>query len=317
MGPVAYSGGRAAVQVVQAALEEKAVSNKQRAAKTPCAPGSGKIHPAGEGGFPPYDFLQQESPREQQRERLLQAIEECRDGWRRRLEAMLYRSDLSLSCRLQELLEHNTDRLHFVMEHQWNGRLQPSAALQIEHGALYGLAEMTFGGQPGETPALLRSVSETERRLASSLLLMLADGLMARILPEAVSGHAGMQAGAPDFIPQTHLAFEISFAGQQLSWMLVLPALTAEEPEALPDPAIEGLSAALNARLPRLTTRLSVPLASFELPLGDVSGLREGDVLPINLLQEVVARAGEQPLLKGRVAERDGRLVFASHGFID
>ncbi|MDP5292409.1 FliM/FliN family flagellar motor switch protein [Oceanimonas sp. CHS3-5] len=293
------------------------MSNKQRAANTLFAPASGKVHPAGEAGFPLYDFFQQEQAGERQSERLLPALEACRDGWRRRLEAMLYRSELSLDCRVREGAPAPAEQLHFLMEHQWDGRLQASAALHIEHATLYRLAEMTFGGQPLDSIGPLRAVSETERRLGASLLGMITDDLVARILPEAVPGCARMLAGAAEFEVETQLAFDIHFAGQHLGWTLTLPALRSAEPEALPVPADGGLTEALNASLPRLSTHLSVPLATFELPLGQIAELNEGDVLPINLLQEVVARAGEQPVLKGRVAERDGMLVFASHGFID
>ncbi len=292
------------------------MSNKQRTTQTQFAPLSGKIHLTGEEVFPPYDFFQQESPREQQRERLHKAIESCRDGWRRRLEAMLCRSELSLSCRLLTQAEDDAETLYFVMEHQWDGRLQRSAALYIEHATLYQLAEMTFGGMPTDRAMTLRGVSETERRLGNSLLSMLTDNLVARILPEAVPASPRMLGFKPDIAAVSYLKFEIHFAGRQLSWVLALPALEVA-PQAQNEPVITGLAVELNAGLPGLNTRLSVPLASFELPLGRLAELREGDVLPIHLLQEVVARAGDLPVLKGRVAERDGMLVFASHGFID
>ncbi|AEY02577.1 hypothetical protein GU3_14120 [Oceanimonas sp. GK1] len=278
---------------------------------------SGKVHPAEEAAFPPYDFFHRETPREQQRERLVPALEACRDGWRRRLEAMLYRSEVGLSCRLQDSAPETGDSLYFAMDHQWDGRWQPSAALHIDHDTLYRLAEMTFGGQPQQGRGPRRPLSETERRLGAGLLTMLAGDVVARILPEAVPGAGRLLPANPDFTTETRIAFQVRLAEQSLDWVLALPRLQPPSSEEAMPAMQAALGQTLNASLPRLCTRLSVPLATFDLPLWRLRELQEGEVLPINLLPEVVARAGEQPVLKGRVAERDGMLVFASHGFID
>lgn len=286
----------------------------------PSAPSGGKVHPvAPEAQFPRYDFFRKHDPQLEQRQQLAVGLEACRRGWASRLGAMLYRTELSLSCRLQHGQPEVESLLCFGMEHEQQGQMRPSAWLLIEQSTLYQLAEMSFGGTPVQgREDKARPISETERRLGSSLLTLFATDLVAQLLLNAGPGRVGMAASVPDLSAVTLVSIDIDCAGQRLSWQLALPVLLNPEPVKQEQAALGvQLSGVLNERLPQLTTRLRVSLAEFELPLGQLPLLQEGDILPIHLLQETRARVGEQPVLKGRVAEQQGMLVFASHGFID
>lgn len=272
--------------------------------------------------FPRYDFFRGQEPAWQQQQQVKLCLEARKNAWRGRLEAMLYSSELSLSFRLlPSLPAPGSDEvpLCFAADCERDGALAPGPALVLEHADLYQLAEMTFGGLPGRRPVPSgRPVSETERRLGLSLLSLFGQELLAQLAPGGTLAQGRMIPLAQGEPPATVVAIELSLSGQQMQWYLLLPALLrpAENP-GLTDARRLALAEALQEMLPRLKTRLSIPLAECELSLGELAGLKEGDILPISLFHEATARVGEQPLLKGRVAEQQGMLVFASHGFID
>ena len=318
-------------------------------------PLSGKVHPVGaEIEFPRYDFFQQEDLLLRQDQQVAASLETNLRNWQARLESMFYRAELTLSC---ELVESNTPaegRLCFVMEghHLADNQLagspltdkQPLAWLFIEQDSLYQLAEMSFGGEPNPArPQASRTLSETERRLGANLLSLLANELLAQLLlSPSVSGGVSTAVSSlsteqstdsasrrvllaqalPSLTTVTWLSFNLSCGEHSLSWQLAMPVLVKLPAPASVSPVVsaalaQALNEALKARLPQLSTRLTVPLAEFDLPLGQLAELAVGDILPIHLLQETRARVGQQPVLKGHVAELQGRLVFASHGFVE
>lgn len=299
-----------------------AVNRQQKPAKESLI---GKVHPvAAEAQFPDYDFFQQDNLLHRQQQLLSSELESHRRDWLTRLEAMFYRTELSLHCQIADEISPVGEPLCFSMTQEYHGLSQPLAWLFIEQASLYQLAEMSFGGEPD--PARMtnkRPLSETERRLGTNLLSMLANDLMAQLLlnSDAASVAANPRfamTAAPSLTEVSWIGFDLECAGQTLSWQMALPLLLSTAPkEPAPVALADELAQALNARLPRLSTRLTISLAEFELSLGQLAQLQAGDILPIHLLQETRARVGEQAILKGRVAEQQGRLVFASHGFID
>ncbi|MGO5000107.1 FliM/FliN family flagellar motor switch protein [Oceanisphaera sp. W20_SRM_FM3] len=313
---------------------------------------SGKVHPVGaEVEFPRYDFFQQEDLLLRQSQQLAASLETNLRNWQARLESMFYRAELTLTC---ELVESNTaaeGRLCFVLEgNDLSGALladkQPLAWLFIEQASLYQLAEMSFGGEPNPARTLgQRTLSETERRLGANLLTLLANELLAQLLLSSsasrglstdLSAHLStdqsinlassrrvlLAPAPPNLTTVTWLSFNLSCGEHHLNWQLAMPVLLQTPAPAIVEAQLsaalsQALNQALKARLPQLSTRLTVPLAEFDLPLGQLALLQVGDILPIHLLQETRARVGQQPVLKGRVAEQQGRLVFASHGFVE
>lgn len=272
--------------------------------------------------FPRYDFFRDQEPALQQQRQVKLCLEARKNAWRGRLEAMLYSTELSLSLRFLPSLpvaEQGAVLLCFAGDGERDGAMMPGPALVMEHAYLYQLAEMTFGGRPGDQPAPpRRPVSETERRLGLSLLSLFGQDLLTLLVPGCTLSGGRMLPLAQCEPPATLVEVELSLHGRQMRWYLLLPALAApaENPDLIEVRRLE-LAEALRDMLPQLKTRLSIPLAECELSLGELAGLKEGDILPISLFHEATARVGEQPLLKGRVAEQQGMLVFASHGFID
>lgn len=298
-------------------------------------PLSGKVHPAGaETEFPRYDFFQQEDLLLRQEQRLAASLETNLRNWQARLESMFYRAELELNCTLNAPDSAAEGSLCFVMEGDDIAPNQPLAWLYIEQSSLYQLAEMSFGGGPN--PAHTsgpRALSETERRLGANLLSLLANELLAQLLlsSEQNTGEhtalpsnrrATLASAQPSLTTVTWLSFNLICGEHNLNWQLAMPVLL-QTPAPAPIAAqvsaalTQALNEALQARLPQLRTRLTVPLAEFDLSLGQLAELAVGDILPIHLLQETQARVGQQSVLKGRVAEQQGRLVFASHGFIE
>ena len=298
---------------------------------------SGKVHPVGaEVEFPRYDFFQQEDLSLRQEQLLAASLETNLRNWQARLESMFYRAELTLGCEPSASTPAEGG-LCFVLESGALTVSEPLAWLFIEQASLYQLAEMSFGGEPNPAhSSAQRTLSETERRLGANLLRLLTDELLAQLLlstdqstrqstdqPTAPASRRVLLAPAPpDITTLSWLSFNLTCGEHHLTWQLALPVLLQAPAPKAPALAVsaalaQALNEALKVRLPQLTTRLTVPLAEFDLSLGQLTELEVGDILPIHLLQETRARVGQQAVLKGRVAEQQGRLVFASHGFID
>ena len=145
---------------------------------------SGKVHPVGaEVEFPHYDLLQQEDILARQEQQVVASLEMSLRNWQSRLKAMLYRTELSLSCELALPNIIPEGSLCFVMEGDDLVPNQPLAWLFVEQACLYQLAEMSFGGEPNPLHTSgPRTLSETERRLGTNLLSLLANELLAQLL---------------------------------------------------------------------------------------------------------------------------------------
>ncbi len=70
------------------------------------------------------------------------------------------------------------------------------------------------------------------------------------------------------------------------------------------------LDRSLHRALVRIPVRLRVEVATQATSLGKLGRLRAGEVLPLELHDQAVARIGAVSCCRGRVAEDDGELVL-------
>lgn len=86
----------------------------------------------------------------------------------------------------------------------------------------------------------------------------------------------------------------------------------AEDVEADPE-----LQRKIRSTLKKAPIRLTSTLCERRLMLGDVMGLKAGDVIPVEMPGEVTVRAGKSPLFTARVAENNSTLVLHIQNVIE
>ncbi len=70
------------------------------------------------------------------------------------------------------------------------------------------------------------------------------------------------------------------------------------------------LQARIQAKLCQTPMRLMTTLCDRRLSLGEVMDLKQGDVIPVELPNEVTVRAGKTSLFTARIAENNASLVL-------
>ncbi|WKE66513.1 FliM/FliN family flagellar motor switch protein [Gallaecimonas kandeliae] len=176
--------------------------------------------------------------------------------------------------------------------------------------ALFGLSELFFGGQPAAMASKAlssRTLSDTEERLAQKLFHY----LLSALFPALGLNLDGWQSRWSNRGPGEGMACcELTLAAGdwQLSWHCCWPqSLGADKPQALPAPQLQ---AQLDEAVRAVPVKLTLELAQLSLNLGELARLRVGDILPIELNETVLARAGDVVCLGGQVAEQGEQLVL-------
>ncbi|GHA58864.1 flagellar motor switch protein FliM [Photobacterium aphoticum] len=110
--------------------------------------------------------------------------------------------------------------------------------------------------------------------------------------------------------------FTIDIAGQKSGWLeIALPFAGLDflrDQQCQPanvdtDPALQ---AKIQQKICQAPIRLHSTLAERRLLLGQIMDLKPGDVIPIELPEQVTVRAGSTPLFEARVAEHNASLVL-------
>lgn len=188
---------------------------------------------------------------------------------------------------------------------------QPGASVYfgLNGPTLFMLSELFFGGTGmlAEQDFHQRSVTETEERLARKLFLYQLNALTGALGLAPATWDIRWAAEGPPPMPVGEVTFT---RGQfQASWQLCWPpALDGAEPEPASPPA--ELEVALRDALTRVPVRLRVEVGELRTALGRIGQLRAGDVLPLELHEQAVARLGSVVCCRGRVAEQGGSLVL-------
>ncbi|MGL4205197.1 MAG: FliM/FliN family flagellar motor switch protein [Aeromonadaceae bacterium] len=186
------------------------------------------------------------------------------------------------------------------------------ALLCMPPRVLYRLAILFFGGalyeRDGAQP--LRPLSETELRLLLRLTQHQLD-----ILSELTG--EGTTEWRLNLVAAETLPAEGSWVSSEVTlllgehdaqWHLCWP-VTPKERLALPNPG-ESLGQRLHQALPQVPVRMRILLSEFTLRLGELQGLAEGDILPLELNEQLPALIGSQPCFTGRMAEHNRGLVY-------
>ncbi|MGL4979146.1 MAG: FliM/FliN family flagellar motor switch protein, partial [Plesiomonas sp.] len=77
------------------------------------------------------------------------------------------------------------------------------------------------------------------------------------------------------------------------------------------------LQAKVEERLQQVPLRLQTTLCEKSLTLGQVMDLLVGDVISVDMPSQLTVRAGNSPLYKARIAERNGNLVLQVDDVLD
>jgi len=185
----------------------------------------------------------------------------------------------------------------------------------MDRRCLFILSELFFGGAPEkltDKQIEKRPVADTERRLSNRILDTVLRSLCPALEYTLDSWHSDWaDSGNVNLSPDSCCSKLTVIAGDwqltmQLAWPLSLSGAAMTTPE------VDG--EAFRSRLRRsarsIRTRLTVEVASMEIPLGELAGLRPGDILPMDLAAEVSARSGETACIKGIICENGDQLAL-------
>jgi len=192
------------------------------------------------------------------------------------------------------------------------GRNWAPAIFWFDAASAYRLAVLFFGGTllASDLKHPSRPLTDAEQRLMLRLFQRHLDGFSEQL------GWSG-QEWALELVPVEALpkqgewfSAEINLAlgDQSAVWQLWWPFWRVDaEPEPVVDAA---LGPAVREALPRVPLRLRLVLAHTHMKLEQLTQLKAGDVVPVEWAETAQAMLGQQPFLRGRVAEHNKGLVF-------
>ena len=192
------------------------------------------------------------------------------------------------------------------------GRNWAPAIFWFDAAAAYRLAVLFFGGTllASDLKHPSRPLTDAEQRLMLRLFQRHLDGFCEQL------GWPG-QEWALELVPVEALPrhgewfsaqINMALADQSTVWQLWWPFWRLE---AEPEPAVdETLGPAMQEALPAVPLRLRLVLAQTQMKLEQLTQLKAGDVVPVDWAETALALLGQQPFLRGRVAEHNKGLVF-------
>lgn len=179
---------------------------------------------------------------------------------------------------------------------------------------LFKLSDLFFGGvdsarsntaEAGDD-SVQRSVTETEERLAKKVFhYQLLAQAYALGLAASDWEIRWVEEGPQDPMPTS----EITLGTEQLkiSWQFCWPVtLDIDRVVDVPPDLGERITTALT----QIPVRLRVEVGGLSATLGHLETLKAGDVLPLNLHEQAIARIGDVVCCRGRVAEQGNGLVL-------
>ncbi|MGL5500633.1 MAG: flagellar motor switch protein FliM [Plesiomonas shigelloides] len=229
---------------------------------------------------------------------------------------------LKLREYLASIPKPNSQREFLVEPHDMRG------LIAMDGDLLFFMADLFFGGK-GTSTRRRSEMSDTELRLVERIFRQLLEQFddcwrnqtsWYSQMTQQQSLHLNNRMANQPLFQICRFSIQI---GEHLGWLEI--ALPFNGLEFLRTPAAEEanveldptLQAKVEERLQQVPLRLQTTLCEKSLTLGDVMDLQVGDVIPVDMPSQLTVRAGNSPLYKARIAERNGNLVLQVDDVLD
>lgn len=229
---------------------------------------------------------------------------------------------LKLREYLASIPKPNSQREFLVEPHDMRG------LIAMDGDLLFFMADLFFGGK-GTSTRRRSEMSDTELRLVERIFRQLLEQFddcwrnqtsWYSQMTQQQSLHLNNSMSNQPLFQICRFSIQI---GEHLGWLEI--ALPFNGLEFLRTPAAEEanveldptLQAKVEERLQQVPLRLQTTLCEKSLTLGDVMDLQVGDVIPVDMPSQLTVRAGNSPLYKARIAERNGNLVLQVDDVLD
>lgn len=229
---------------------------------------------------------------------------------------------LKLREYLASIPKPNSQREFLVEPHDMRG------LIAMDGDLLFFMADLFFGGK-GTSIRRRSEMSDTELRLVERIFRQLLEQFddcwrnqtsWYSQMTQQQSLHLNNSMANQPLFQICRFSIQI---GEHLGWLEI--ALPFNGLEFLRTPAAEEanveldptLQAKVEERLQQVPLRLQTTLCEKSLTLGDVMDLQVGDVIPVDMPSQLTVRAGNSPLYKARIAERNGNLVLQVDDVLD
>ncbi|KLV06619.1 flagellar motor switch protein FliM [Photobacterium aquae] len=229
---------------------------------------------------------------------------------------LVQQDTLKLQEYLQQLKKPSVYREFMVTPHDLHG------TIAIEGELLFYMVDLFFGGN-GRSSARHQEFSDTELRLVERFFTTLLHQFSTS-WHSITDWNSQLQAKntlnlfSPIQNNQLYQVcrFNIEIGNQKSGWLEIslpfagLDFLRDQQCQTADIDTDPELQARIQQKICQAPVRLHSTLAERRLNLGQVMDLRPGDVIPVELPEQVTVRAGSTPLFKARVAENNASLVL-------
>ncbi|MGL5005859.1 MAG: flagellar motor switch protein FliM [Plesiomonas sp.] len=200
--------------------------------------------------------------------------------------------------------------------------------IAMDGNLLFLMADLFFGGK-GTSVRRRSEMSDTELRLVDRIfrqLLALFDECWHNQthwhsqITQQQSLHLNSSIANQPLFQICRFSLQI---GEHTGWFDIslpfnglefLRTPTTEEASVELDPTLQ---AKVEERLQQVPLHLKTILCEKSLTLGEVMDLQIGDVISVEMPSQLTVRAGNSPLFKARIAERNGNLVLRVDDVLD
>lgn len=185
--------------------------------------------------------------------------------------------------------------------------------LAINYTTLYVLTELFLGGQQSRLAKNSKTgeASESELRLLERLLFIHLNTLDSALSVENTWKTRVIDTPISNEMKITSCAC-LSVTDFQALWQIWLPKemLMVQSSSHLTQIDHEQLLAKLTFAAEAIPTELNIVLAKTQISLAQLTQLKSGDLIPIELPEIVSAYAGNQVIAHGKIVDRAGKLVL-------
>ncbi|WP_115719465.1 FliM/FliN family flagellar motor switch protein [Gallaecimonas mangrovi] len=190
-----------------------------------------------------------------------------------------------------------------------NGKGDALVAMGFSRSDLFSLSELFFGGQLAAVKQVdSRQVTDTEERLAQKMLHCLLGACFSK-LDLSLEGWQSQWFSRKPQGKQICTEVRLNVGEGTVRWCCCWAADFEPHPKT-PVLLPEQLSIELKSCAHTVPVKLKIAVAELSMNLGELSQLKSGDILPIDLSEQVTARIGKITCLRGQIAEQGEQLVL-------